>query len=206
MAKIHADYKEHLTYRSSQHTVSRVAAALNNIKGLPIGWNAPAEVKDALGGFVGYLMLDALVSNQDRHHENWGLIESPKHGLRLAPTFDHASSLGRNERDNIRRERLESKDRGRGVEHYCGRARSGLYKFLKDKKALSTLVAFEEAAKKRPAAGQYWLIKLKSIRFYDFERIFSELPEEVASPFARRFALKMLDVNQKRLLNLLEVV
>jgi len=208
LAKTHEDYQAHLTYRSSQHTVSRVAAVLISMKGLrlPIGWNAPVEIEDALGGFVGYLMLDALVSNQDRHHENWGLIESPKHGLCLAPTFDHASSLGRNEIDKIRMERLETKDYGRGVEHYCGRARSGLYKSLHDKKALSTLDAFESAAKKRPIACQYWLMRLKGITSSDFEEIFVKLPEEFVSLPARQFALKMLDVNRERLLNLLETV
>lgn len=41
-------------------------------------------------------MLDALVANLDRHHENWGIVVDPSGLLptELAPTFDHASSLG----------------------------------------------------------------------------------------------------------------
>jgi len=203
LAKIHEDYKEYLTYRSSQHTVSRVAAALNVFKpGLPIDWGVPSEIGDAFGGVVGYLMLDALVGNQDRHHENWGLINSLEHGVCLAPTFDHASSLGRNEIDRTRTERLESKDRGRSVEYYCSRAQSGLYKSVKDKKPLGTIAAFEEATKIRSLAGRYWLRKLRSIELSDFERIFEELPGSVISTPARLFALKMLEVNRNRLLNL----
>jgi hypothetical protein len=54
-------------------------------------------------------MLDALIGNTDRHHENWGLVlqgTSDHQDLRLAPTFDHASSLGRNETDERREARL----------------------------------------------------------------------------------------------------
>ena len=45
--------------------------------------------------FVGYVLLDAWIANQDRHHENWGAL---RHGdeLRLAPTFDHGASLVNN--------------------------------------------------------------------------------------------------------------
>ena len=53
---------------------------------------APADL-DVVGVFAGYLVLDALIGNQDRHHENWATLSGG--GLdRLAPSFDHASSLG----------------------------------------------------------------------------------------------------------------
>lgn len=203
LAKIHEDYHETLSYRSSQHTLRRVLAVLHaNKPGAPIGWELPAGLEDAIDIFVGYLMLDALVSNQDRHHENWGLINTVDQGIRLAPTFDHASSLGRNEADVTRAERLQTNDQGRSVEHYCGRARSGLYKSVNDKKPLSTIAAFEEAAKMRPLAGRYWLGRLESVPLSDFEEILTGLPESAISVPARLFALKMLEVNRNRLLNL----
>ena len=47
--------------------------------------------------FAGYLVLDAVIGNTDRHHENWGLLlrrtETGWKG-QVAPSFDHASSLG----------------------------------------------------------------------------------------------------------------
>jgi len=50
-------------------------------------------------------VLDAVIGNTDRHHENWGiLLRRTKRrwmGM-LAPTFDHASSLGRELRDETR--------------------------------------------------------------------------------------------------------
>lgn len=39
------------------------------------------------------LALDALISNTDRHAENWGIIVGPA-GNRMAPLYDNATSLG----------------------------------------------------------------------------------------------------------------
>ncbi len=47
------------------------------------------------------MVLDALIGNVDRHHENWGLVghpETDQQGNRtflvyVAPTYDHASCL-----------------------------------------------------------------------------------------------------------------
>lgn len=53
---------------------------------------------DDLSGFAvfaGYLVLDALVANGDRHPGNWALLERQADGARfLAPTYDHGSALG----------------------------------------------------------------------------------------------------------------
>lgn len=39
---------------------------------------------------------DALIANNDRHCDNWGVLSGPK-GMRLAPIYDNGSSLGFNE-------------------------------------------------------------------------------------------------------------
>jgi hypothetical protein len=45
--------------------------------------------------FAGYLVLDALVGNGDRHPGNWAILERQSDGVRfLAPTYDHGSALG----------------------------------------------------------------------------------------------------------------
>jgi hypothetical protein len=57
------------------------------------------SLRDHVWLFPGYLMLDALIGNTDRHHENWGarVLAGLGNGRRmavLAPTYDHASSEG----------------------------------------------------------------------------------------------------------------
>ena len=97
LAKVYTSYDQGIRYKSGQHTLRRAIAVLQQSSvqiGPPIGWNQPVQVTNAVGVFIGYLLLDALTGNQDRHHENWGLINIPPAGLFLAPTYDHASSLG----------------------------------------------------------------------------------------------------------------
>ncbi len=141
-------------------------------------------------------------AEQDRHHENWGLISMSEHGLVLAPTFDHASSLGRNETDENRRKRLNTKDKGFSVESYVEKARSGFFENKSSTKAMSTVDAFRECAKANVRAGQYWLDRLFALNDSDFSDILSAIPDDFISPEAREFASAMLSINRKRLLSL----
>jgi len=73
----------------SKHTVEAVFGQL--LSGdPPMGAPAPLSAVDC---FVGSLLLDALIGNGDRHHENWAVIHGTA-SRRLAPSYDHASSLG----------------------------------------------------------------------------------------------------------------
>ncbi|TAP39450.1 HipA domain-containing protein [Arthrobacter sp. S39] len=49
---------------------------------------------NALDCFGGYLLFDALIGNTDRHSENWAIEITPKGKMHLAPSYDHATSLG----------------------------------------------------------------------------------------------------------------
>ncbi|WP_295392106.1 hypothetical protein [uncultured Thiodictyon sp.] len=203
LAKNFPDYAEAGRFRVRQHTVRRVLAVLGATgAGTPSGWTCPTAVADAVGVFVGYLLLDALIGNQDRHHENWGLINSARHGLTLAPTFDHASSLGRNETDEVRIERLTTRDSGRSVRAYAARATSGLYETHTSKKALSTLDAFTHALWANPSAAAYWLECLDGLDSAHFETILNEVPGDFMTQPARDFALRLLSANRDRLLHL----
>ena len=69
-------YPENDPRRVAQHTVDTVLRALGQeFILLPKEFPATNEIGTAPELFVGYLMLDALISNQDRHHENWGVLE-----------------------------------------------------------------------------------------------------------------------------------
>jgi hypothetical protein len=83
-------------YKVREHTVGAVADVMCRLAAPSNFWmsGVPPGVDTALGIFVGYVMLDAWIANQDRHHENWGALQDDQ--LRLAPTFDHGASLARN--------------------------------------------------------------------------------------------------------------
>lgn len=200
LARIVNDYDQSKRFRARQHTVRTVMAIASfPAVGFPCGWEPPVAVTDAAGVFVGYLMLDALVSNQDRHHENWGVIFLPEQGVFLAPTFDHASSLGRNETDAERTKRLMTKDKGHSVEAYVARARSAFYATYSSTRPLSTLEALREAAKIRREAADYWQGQLARIGVGEFRGILAEIPDTEITEPSREFAARMLEINTGRI-------
>src|SRR5262249_28640209 len=115
-------------YHVSQHTVSRVLEVLGqDFIGLPRSFPVTPAVGTVPALFLGYLLLDALIGNTDRHHENWGILQFPPQGGRrvaeLAPSFDHASSLGHNLADDERLNRMNSSDTGYAVAGFVRKAR-----------------------------------------------------------------------------------
>ena len=115
-------------------------------------------------------MLDAWIGNTDRHHENWALIRRFENGIltdRLAPTHDHASSLGAILLDEQRRERLTTKDRNRRIEAYVAKGRSAIFGSETDTKPLSLIDAFQAASTHNPQASKIWLEKLESRHYRD---------------------------------------
>ncbi|AUB84899.1 hypothetical protein THSYN_22795 [Candidatus Thiodictyon syntrophicum] len=208
LARIYPDYLTNQRYKRRQHTVSAFIGVGRGWTGLrvepPPAYTLALPLRVAADVMVGYLMLDCLVGNQDRHDENWGLMVhaamSPR--VALAPTYDHASSLGRNETDARRRSILGAKDWGAGLDAYCARARSAFYIHPDNDKPAGTLEAFASARRLRGAAATFWLERLASLGPADFEAIFQQVPPDLISDAAIDFAMRMLDINRARLLAL----
>ena len=197
-------YEKTKWYRQNKHTLRIVLALISReARELPIGWSSLDGIITAVDVFIGYLMLDTWIANQDRHHENWGLVIVPENRtVHLAPTFDHASSLGRNENDGSREERLNTRDIGRSMDRYVQRARSAFYRTASDTKPMSTLEAFREAAMRRRDAARFWLSKLEEISLSDTKSIIDRVPREEMSDIAKEFTQEIIELNKKRLLKI----
>jgi hypothetical protein len=196
-------YPRERFYRVRQHTLRLVLTIIKkDFIRPPLEWNTVGSLESALDVFIGYLMLDAWVANQDRHHENWGFIVSRERTIHLAPTFDHASSLGWNETDATRTERLTTRDTRRNMDRYVERALSAFFSSSTGDKPMPTLDVFKEASKLRPQAKRAWLERLSQISDNDVNAIFDQIPIDRISDAARDFAMKMLELNRKRLLEL----
>lgn len=200
LSKLVSDYQETATYKQKLHSVKLVIKALSMWRVLPpVDVPDPVRLRSAADVFVGYLMFDAWIGNTDRHHENWAVIRTPGAPIRLAPTYDHASSLGRIESDGKRHDILTTRDANRSLVKYVERARSAFYARPEDRKTMTTLAAFREAARLRPDAAAYWVLALANTNDDDIRRIFDRLPADFASPAARRFAIAMLHMNRQRI-------
>jgi len=187
------------TYRLSQHTIDIVLNIISDQSiNLPLGWTKLNGIETATEVFVGYLLLDAWIGNGDRHHENWGLIRTivPNFGetLYLAPTFDHASSLGRDLDDSQRQKR--------SVEAYTNKCFSAFYGSVNDKKPLKTFDVFQRVSHLYPQASYLWLEQLKNISKENILTIFSHIPNSRISSITSEFAQKILEFNQNKILKL----
>jgi hypothetical protein len=180
-------YDRKKRFRQNDHTFDRIVKALYEIfpKGL--------ERTDALTTMAGYLMLDALVCNVDRHHENWGILRSSSRRenaatQEIAPTFDHASSLGRELLDDKRASLLKQ---GR-VAEYVSKDSGAVYWKETDSKGENPLALCTRAATIHPSYFRPWIDQLKSITPADLELLVSEVPDDWMTSIAKDFAKAIL--------------
>jgi len=177
----------------SQHTLGNIRRALDR------AFDRSAEARSASRtAFSGYLVLDAVIGNTDRHHENWGiLIERNGQNVlrRLAPSFDHASSLGRELSDD-RRQRLLKEDR---IGHYSERGRGGIFLSEADRRAPGPLGLVRQAVRDHPAPFAPALERAAQVSDKDLRRSIDRVPEHWMSPSARDFSLALMHYNLREL-------
>lgn len=187
-------------FRHADHTLANIFAAINKVM---------RREEDAVlikQAFCEYLLLDALIGNTDRHHENWGLLAKQEEDgwvAMLAPSFDHASSLRRELRDfgpKKSRERFLSEDRVGG---YSEKGRGAIYGNALDPHGLSPLELVRSAVHDYPDLFKGLRQKLLALSPDYFGTIVSRVPDECMSPLARTFAVRLLSYNADQLLEVL---
>jgi len=168
----------------------------------PIGFSSLVNIKTASDFFVGYLMFDALISNQDRHNENWGTIITVKGVNHLAPSYDHGASLARNVNDEEKKTRMASKDKGRQVHTFVLKARSCFLEQESNgrKKKLKLLEAFRRYALMERSAAKAWLEILSRVRDEDVRLIIDRVPETLMSSISKDFTYELILCNKANLL------
>lgn len=193
-------------YRDRSHTVSRVFSFFRavHIVRPPVDFVPFGNVKLAIDVLVGYLMFDAWIANQDRHNQNWGLVRGFGNDVHLAPSFDHGSSMGRNETDARRQQILTTRDGNQQISAYVKRATSALYPpLVNDKtKPLSTIDAFAYGAKLRPDAAASWLERLRAVTPELISSLVGLIPPTHATDVTKKFTSQLLCANRARLLAL----
>ena len=188
-------------FNNTKHTLNAMLNVLqqNNV-GLPLGLSKQTLVINSANDlFIGYLCFDAWIGNTDRHAENWGIITKGNNINILAPTFDHASSLGRNEPDQKRIERLKTKDQGFSVQAYVRGAMVPIYD--NDGCQLNAITLIKECKKYNPQITKYWIAKIIEIMNNEqqIKKILDLVPDEFISEPAKDFALAILKESVKRL-------
>ena len=189
-------YDARATFRHSSHTLANIFLAIDRT------FTTPEGARRAKLRMAEYVVLDALIGNTDRHHENWGILRKQT-GERwigsLAPSFDHASSLGRELLDEKRARMLA--DHRVGV--YSEKGHGGIYRTKEETRGPSPLdlvrhVVQEHAEFFRPA-----LEKTRTMEQGVLSEIISLVPADWMTPVAREFTLALLCYNLGQLRDLL---
>jgi hypothetical protein len=185
-------------FRQADHTLESILDAVASV--IPSG----ERREEAFQRLAGFVVLDALVLNTDRHHENWALFRKRGAGGTLhhtvAPSYDHASSLARNEPAEKLESWLADKSLNRAA-WYVPRGHGGI--FLKgEKRGANPVRLVQVAARRWPCYFRPWLDRLRKVEFSAFESIVSRVPAEIMSIPHRKFALALLQHTHQTLSDL----
>ena len=189
-------YNASARFRHSSHTLANIFLVMDRTFANPEG------ARRAKLRMADYVVLDALIGNTDRHHENWGLLrrQTGDHWSgSLAPSFDHASSLGRELLDE-KREQLLMQGR---VGSYAEKGHGGIYWSGDEKRGPSPLALVRNAAREQ---GDFFRPALEKLRVAEpnaLSEIADRIPANWMTPLARQFALALMCYNLRQLRDLL---
>lgn len=152
---------------------------------------------------AGYIVLDALIGNTDRHHENWGVLRQREDNGRMvdmAPSFDHASSLGRELMD-CRRERLMEENR---VGDYAEKGHGAIYRTGNESRGPSPLELVRQATRGYPKFFRPMATNLARMSEDAARQIVHPIPSDWMSPSERRFVIALMRYNYGKLQEILQ--
>jgi hypothetical protein len=171
------------------HTIENIAKAVT------AAITDRAEREEAFRQLAGFVMLDGLIVNTDRHHENWALLRSPlpdgTYVHRVAPTFDHASSLGRNEPVDKISQWLQEPHR---LGWYTARGRGAIFIKPTDPHGANPVRLVEVATRAWPRYFQPWGKMLQNVGLDRILSVVDRVPDHVMDARHRTFAKGLLGV------------
>jgi len=195
------EYPRNQRYHLSDYKLYIVANLIENeLKNLslPLKYKGNDIIKNPIDLFVGYLIFDCWIANQDRHHENWGILLEEE--WYFAPTYDHAAGLGCKVSPDEAKKRLTTNDKNYSLEKFVTRAKSPFYS--DENKQLKTIEVVEILIDKYPDTVCYWIDKIEQITVDNIRLILDKVPGEFIDDSSKKFAQQILHENKVRLLKL----
>ncbi len=191
-SKISPGDTRELNFHLADHTLENMWLALDRT------FESAESSLEAKCQFAGYLVLDAVIGNTDRHSENWGILRSQDISRRvesLSPSYDHGSSLGC-ELSDVRREELLASD---NVGNYVERGRGQIYRAISRRRRPSPLQLVRTATPEYRELFRQSLAKLDALDKSNLSQIVSSVPDNWMTPAARAFAIGLMFYSCDRL-------
>ena len=191
------EYNSAIKFHQSQHTLKNIFETLDVV------YESIDASKQAKLNIAEYFVLDALIGNTDRHHENWGILRR-RIGDRwsgvISPSFDHASSLGRELLDD-RRKRLLTENR---VGEYVEKGRGGIYRSETETHAPSPLKLVRYAVTGYPDFFRPALARLQTLDKHLIWGIIERIPANWMTPLAKKFSYQLISYTLQELRRLIK--
>ena len=191
-------YDTNRRFGQRDHNIKNITVTLaqlmgvNSVNPMPL-WDHTLE------HLASYALLDGFIGNTDRHHENWMIafvIESGNGFIETMPSYDHASSLGRELSDDKRLRILESN----GVLRYLQLGRGGVYVDNRRKHALSPLRLARLLCRWRPGFMHRTLDRIDNVSELQIRTVIERVPAEFMSDIAKEFACQVVLTSKQELL------
>lgn len=182
----------------AQHTFDNIVEVIEKL------FPNEKERRTAAFRMVGYLVFDALVGNTDRHHQNWGAVLTLRRDddgastlqTQLAPTFDHASSLGRELTDEARIRHL----REGTLERYIHKGKGGIFENGAARVGMSPIALARVLAVRYPEFFGPRRSRIETLSLDAVRDVIWRVPDERISEPGREFALSFVTTSRKLLL------
>lgn len=195
-----SSYDDAMRFGQNQHTIQRIFDALRSI------FADPESREKACLEMADYLVLDAFISNVDRHHENWGVLRKKNvdgHWIgHFAPTYDHASSMGRELHDKGSKQSRERYLRELGIRKYIEKGHGAIFIDGTGRHGPSPLCLVKHCIESDSfrAYFQKGLEKLDNLNRNRISSIIDSVPDNWMSELAKEFTLALM-IENLRLLN-----
>lgn len=188
-------YDRHKLRGQRDHTLQNILTVVDRVLK-----NDPEQREKAFRNVGGFIVLDALILNTDRHHENWAMLRRtiPKRPVQhwLAPSFDHASSLGR-ELTDVRLAKWQNEPWR--IEWYAKRSRGGIFLKSEGRRGENPLYLAEVSHRFWRIYLAPWIERLQQLGCTPLLDIVDRLPESCISELSRSFSKELLIYNCHRL-------
>lgn len=149
--------------------------------------------------FLKIILFDALVGEQDRHEENWGVIRK-NGGYKLSPLYDNGCNLLKEFYDyNYAQKYYEGK---KDFEAYIERSVAVIRNNKGKKYRHFELV--KEMYKRYPNQMKKEIINLKKLTNNEISKIVNKIPNELMQEKQKEFIIKYVEIRKNILLNIVE--
>lgn len=194
LSEQHPGYEPSVEGAYPEYRVDRIFEAIADVDA-----SQHSESPNASHEVVGFLIFDGWIANTDRHHENWAILQVPgDENDRMAPTFDHASSLGRLLDDDRRLRILNGADM-LSVRGYLDRrdAQGSIFPLKGSDPACPFRLVSDLIELGHADSVKHWLERIEKVTRDKKRAVFEAFPGDWLTEPSMNFALQILDETEE---------